>query len=86
MAGDVTGMLDIKAAINDGAEIARHLLEQQILRKPPRDAHVIIIGGGPAGVSAALKFEKRGVSAGMGIQATRCLRSVGRETDIQSGV
>ncbi len=60
MAGDVTGTPDIKAAINDGAEIARHLLEQQILCKPPCDAHVIIIGGGPAGVSAALEFEKRG--------------------------
>jgi hypothetical protein len=60
MAGDVTGTPDIKAGINDGAEIARHLLGQQILCKPPCDAHVIIIGGGPAGVSAALEFEKRG--------------------------
>ncbi len=60
MAGDVTGMPDIKAAINDGAAVARHLLEQGIDCRPPCDAHVIIIGGGPAGVSAALEFEKRG--------------------------
>lgn len=60
MAGDVTGTPDIKAAINTGAEVARHLLAQEIRCRPPCDAHVIIIGGGPAGVSAALEFEKRG--------------------------
>ncbi|MBI2956546.1 MAG: NAD(P)-binding domain-containing protein, partial [Acidobacteria bacterium] len=58
LAGDVTGTPDIKAAINTGAEVARHLLRQEIICKPPCDAHVIIIGGGPAGVSAALEFEK----------------------------
>jgi thioredoxin reductase/Pyruvate/2-oxoacid:ferredoxin oxidoreductase delta subunit len=60
MAGDVTGTPDIKAAINQGAEIARHLLAQEIDCRPPCDAHVIIIGGGPAGVSAALEFERTG--------------------------
>ena len=60
MAGDVTGTPDIKAAINAGAEVARHLLAQEIECRPPCDAHVIIIGGGPAGVSAALEFEKDG--------------------------
>jgi NosR/NirI family transcriptional regulator, nitrous oxide reductase regulator len=59
MAGDVTGTPDIKAAINAGAEIARHLLGQRIVCKPPCDVHVLIIGGGPGGVSAALEFEKR---------------------------
>ncbi len=58
MAGDVTGTPDIKAAINAGAEVARNLLAQEIECRPPCDAHVIIIGGGPAGVSAALEFEK----------------------------
>ena len=66
MAGDVTGTPDIKAAINTGAEIARHLLEQEIDCRPPCDAHVIIIGGGPAGVSAALKFEKSGPARWLG--------------------
>src|SRR6516165_878253 len=60
MAGDVTGTPDIKSAINQGAEIARHLLAQEIDCRPPCDAHVIIIGGGPAGVSAALEFERKG--------------------------
>ncbi len=60
MAGDVIGTPDIKAAINAGAEVARHLLAQEIECRPPCDAHVIIIGGGPAGVSAALEFEKAG--------------------------
>lgn len=60
LAGDVSGTPDIKAAINAGAEVARYLLRQEIECKPPCDAHVIIIGGGPAGVSAALEFEKQG--------------------------
>ena len=58
LAGDVTGTPDIKAAINAGAEVARHILSQDLKCKPPCDAHVLIIGGGPAGVSAALEFEK----------------------------
>ncbi len=58
MAGDVTGTPDIKAALNAGAEVARHLLGQEIQCKPPCDAHVLILGGGPAGVAAALEFEK----------------------------
>ncbi len=58
LAGDVTGTPDIKAAINAGAEVARHILSQELKCKPPCDAHVLILGGGPAGVSAALEFEK----------------------------
>jgi thioredoxin reductase len=54
MAGDVTGTPAIKAAINTGKEVARHLMEREIVCKPPCDANVVIIGGGPAGVSAAL--------------------------------
>ncbi|MFQ5664762.1 MAG: NAD(P)-binding domain-containing protein, partial [Terriglobia bacterium] len=60
MAGDITGTPDIKAAINAGAAVARQLLAQEIDCRPPCDAHVIILGGGPAGVSAALEFEKAG--------------------------
>lgn len=60
MAGDVTGTPDIKAAINAGAEVAQHLLGQAIDCKPPCDAHIVILGGGPAGVSAALELEKAG--------------------------
>ncbi len=60
LAGDVTGTPDVKAAINAGAEVGRHLLGQEIVCLPPCDAHVIIIGGGPAGISAALEFEKKG--------------------------
>jgi thioredoxin reductase/Pyruvate/2-oxoacid:ferredoxin oxidoreductase delta subunit len=60
LAGDVTGTPDIKAAINAGAEVARHILGQDLKCKPPCDAHVLILGAGPAGVSAALEFEKHG--------------------------
>jgi len=58
MAGDVTGTPDIKSALNAGAEVARHILGQEIQCKPLCDAHVLILGGGPAGVAAALEFEK----------------------------
>ncbi len=58
LAGDVTGTPDIKAAINAGAEVARHIMSQELRCKPPCDAHVLILGGGPTGVSAALEFEK----------------------------
>src|SRR3989338_7463179 len=34
MAGDVTGTPDIKAALNAGAEVARHLLAQDIQCRP----------------------------------------------------
>lgn len=66
LAGDVTGTPDIKAAINAGAEVARHILSQELRCKPPCDAHVLILGGGPAGVSAALEFEKA-ASEGRGL-------------------
>ncbi|MFQ5724549.1 MAG: hypothetical protein ACE5G6_08640, partial [Terriglobia bacterium] len=58
LAGDITGTPDIKAAINAGADVARHLLSQDLACRPPCDAHILILGGGPAGVSAALEFEK----------------------------
>src|SRR3990172_9575608 len=75
MAGDVTGTPDIKAALNAGAEVARPLLAQEIQCKPPCDAHVLILGGGPAGVAAALEFEKaQHEGRGLGGQTLR-LRS-----------
>ncbi|MEE9236010.1 MAG: NAD(P)-binding domain-containing protein [Candidatus Acidoferrales bacterium] len=58
LAGDITGTPDIKAAINAGADMARHLLSQELTCRAPGDAHILILGGGPAGVSAALEFEK----------------------------
>ena len=60
MAGDVTSTPNINAVINGGAAVAPDLLAQEVDCRPPCDAHVIIIAGVPAGVSAALEFEKRG--------------------------
>jgi thioredoxin reductase/ferredoxin len=65
LAGDVTGTPDLKAAINAGADVARRLLAQDLTCKPPCDAHVLILGGGPAGVAAALEFEKHKRQTGM---------------------
>src|SRR5712692_9847464 len=76
MAGDVTGTPDIKAAINAGAEVARHLLARPIDCRPPCDAHVIILGGGPAGVSAALEFEKAGFAGYLLLEKRRLFHTL----------
>jgi len=86
MAGDVTGTPDIKAALNAGAEVARHLLAQDIQCKPPCDAHVLILGGGPAGVAAALEFEKaqregRGLGGQTRVSAPLGKKGNGRESN-----
>ncbi|MCZ6514468.1 MAG: NAD(P)-binding domain-containing protein [Acidobacteria bacterium] len=61
LAGDVTGSPDIKAALNQGTRVGRHVAKDLPQDSQEVDYDVVVIGGGPAGVAAALELEKAGV-------------------------
>jgi len=65
LAGDLTGVPLIKNAIAQGDRVARAVHED--LRKAPRararvDADLVIVGGGPAGLAAALRAKELGLA------------------------
>ncbi len=60
--GDISGTPDIKAAINSGHELARHLAATPRPDLGPADCEILIIGGGPAGVTVAMELQQRGIS------------------------
>ena len=60
--GDIAGTPDIKAAIHGGAELASHLSALPRASSGSADCEVLIIGGGPAGVTVALELAKQGIS------------------------
>ena len=61
--GDVTGLPLVKVAANQGREVIEGMEKSGLLKAP--DDHegldLVIVGGGPAGISAAIECEKRGV-------------------------
>ena len=66
LAGDLTGMPLIKNAINQGAHAVRGAARQLAKGKRKRaatDCDVLIVGAGPAGLSAALEAKNLGLSA-----------------------
>lgn len=60
--GDLSGSPDIKSALNSGWRVAHHIGRLPRLNPANGQPEVLIIGAGPAGVNAALEFEKLGVS------------------------
>jgi polyferredoxin len=59
--GNVAGTADIKAALNAGYDLAHHIPTLPRGCQQSCDYAVAIIGAGPAGVNAALEFEKLNV-------------------------
>lgn len=69
IAGDLTGLPLIRNAINQGSHAIREIVECSP-KSRPGVSDVLIVGAGPAGISAALEAKVRGVSATVLEQAT----------------
>jgi thioredoxin reductase/ferredoxin len=69
LAGDLTGMPLIKNAIAQGTRVVDRIAST--IERGPRDvADVVVVGAGPAGLSALLRAKERGLSAVALEQAT----------------
>ena len=64
--GDVTGMPLVKVAANQGREVIEKMDKDRIVQATDGDGSdsegldVVIVGGGPAGISAGIEAAKRG--------------------------
>lgn len=71
LAGDLTGLPLIRNAINQGSHAVREIAERQgRARDRDGDLDLIVVGAGPAGISAALEAKARGLTAKLLEQAT----------------
>jgi len=61
--GDVTGLPLVKVAANQGREVIERMEKGGLLEgsKEQDGLELVIVGGGPAGISAAIECEKRGL-------------------------
>ena len=60
--GDVTGLPLVKVAANQGREVIEGMEKSGVLSVPDQEGlDLVIVGAGPAGISAAIECEKRGV-------------------------
>ncbi|MCR9202335.1 MAG: NAD(P)-binding domain-containing protein [Planctomycetaceae bacterium] len=63
--GDVTGLPLVKVAANQGVEVIQKMQDGKAFERPADDdgrLDLVIIGGGPAGLSAAIEAQKLGLT------------------------
>ncbi len=75
--GDVSGLPLIRNAVKEGVDVIEYILENlaQVLPEPKAEVDVVIIGIGPAGLSAALSAKQHGLSF-LGIEKARVLSKI----------
>ncbi|MFQ6132064.1 MAG: NAD(P)-binding domain-containing protein [Armatimonadota bacterium] len=59
--GDLTGQPLVKIALNQGVECVQHICETTQLDEAEGDYDLVIVGGGPAGLSAAIEAKRCGL-------------------------
>lgn len=81
LAGDVTGLSLIKNALRQGAQIIDHIASLGSSSRDSKQLDVLIVGGGPAGLAAALRAKEKGLSYELIEQATvaQAIRSFPRD-------
>ena len=61
--GDVTGLPLVKVAANQGRQVIERMESARLFENSSKleGLDLVIVGGGPAGISAAIECEKRGL-------------------------
>ena len=61
--GDVTGLPLVKVAANQGRQVIERMESARLFENSSNleGLDLVIVGGGPAGISAAIECEKRGL-------------------------
>ncbi len=59
--GDVTGLPLVKVAANQGREVIERMESSKLFGHEHEGLDLVIVGGGPAGISAAIECEKRNI-------------------------
>jgi len=70
VAGDLTGLPLIKNAINQGVRVVDHIAGARERTQDPSVSDIVVVGAGPAGLSAALRAREKGLRCVVLEQAT----------------